>query len=227
MLRELDFIRYYILINGAKVYDAREKRVIFSAELPNDLAQSLFENAEAISCLYDCYLHDEGLMSRGLYDALDDIVPDRVYLNYMKSIRKPVENLKELVRKDGGDVQKVQYFFRDLQERKHQLETLADRYPGIKATSSLSMNIEINAANASKGPALAALCRHLGFTAANAMAFGDNTNDLDMIQTAGWGIAMKTAMKRCCQLPVSLRNMITMPAASAGQSWNTSNRNHK
>ena len=111
---------------------------------------------------------------------------------------------------------KVQYFFRDLQERKHQLETLADRYPGIKATSSLSMNIEINAANASKGPALAALCRHLGFTAANAMAFGDNTNDLDMIQTAGWGIAMKTAMKRCCQLPVSLRNMITMPAASAG-----------
>ena len=55
------------------------------------------------------------------------------------------------------------------------------------------MNIEINAANASKGPALAALCRHLGFTAANAMAFGDNTNDLDMVQTAGWGIAMKNS----------------------------------
>ena len=192
-LRELDFIRYFILINGAKVYDAKEDRILFSAELPNELVLSLFDNAEKIGCVYDCYLHDEGLMSRDLYDSLDAFVPDKVYLNYMRSIRRPVEDLKALVREDGGSVQKVQYFFQDMQERQHQLETLADRFPGLKVTSSLSMNIEINSANASKGPALDALCRHLGFTAENTAAFGDNTNDLDMVLTAGRGIAMKNS----------------------------------
>ena len=111
----------------------------------------------------------------------------------MKSIRKPVEDLKALIRADGGPVQKVQYFFRDLEERKRQLATLADHFPGTKVTSSIPMNIEINAANASKGPALQALCEHLGFTAANAAAFGDNTNDLNMVQVAGCGVAMKNS----------------------------------
>ena len=192
-LRELPFMRYYILINGAKVYDAREDKVLFSAELPNELAIALFSYAEEIGCLYDCYLHDKGLMSRGLYDALDEIVENKIYLEYMKSIRKPVENLKELIREDGGPVQKVQYFFKDMEERKRQLATLADRFPGTKVTSSVPMNIEINAANASKGPALEALCKHLGFTAENASAFGDNTNDLNMVQAAGRGVAMKNS----------------------------------
>ena len=39
-LRELPFMRYYILINGAKVYDAREDKVLFSAELPISIKQN-------------------------------------------------------------------------------------------------------------------------------------------------------------------------------------------
>ena len=192
-LRDQDYIRYYILINGAKVYDAKEDRVLFSAELPNAVALALFDNAEKIGCLYDCYLRDKGLMSRGLYDALDDLVENKVYLEYMKSIRRPVEDLKTFIREDGGTVQKVQYFFKDMEERKRQLATLTDRFPGIKATSSIPMNIEINSSNAAKGPALRALCEYLGFTAENAAAFGDNTNDLTMVQAAGRGVAMKNS----------------------------------
>ena len=56
-------------------------------------------------------------------------------------------------------------------------------------------NIEINAADASKGPALERLCRHLGFTAEHAAAFGDSTNDLDMLQKAGVGVAMRNSDK--------------------------------
>jgi hypothetical protein len=112
----------------------------------------------------------------------------------MKSIRKPVENLKELIREDGGPVQKVQYFFKDMEERKRQLATLADRFSGTKVTSSVPMNIEINAANASKGPALEALCKHLGFTAENAAAFGDNTNDLPLLKAAGTSVAVANAV---------------------------------
>lgn len=193
VLRELDFIRYYILINGALVYDAVEDKVLLSAELSNELTLSVFSHGDKIGALYDCYLNNQGLMTRAMYDALDDFVPDKHYLSYMRSIRKPVDDLPALVRADGGSVQKVQYFFTDMEERARQLELLPQLFPGVKATSSMAMNIEINSADASKGPALRFLCSYLGFGCEHALAFGDGTNDLDMILAAGTGVAMKNS----------------------------------
>ena len=189
-LRELPYFRYYILINGAKVYDAAEDKVLYAADLTNERALSLFAHARETGCFYDCYLRDQGLMDRASYDRIDEFVSDRVYADYMRSIRKPVEDLAELVRRDGGAVQKVQYFFKDLEERTRQLALLPKLFPDIMATTSMPMNIEINASDASKGPALDRLCRALGFTAENAVAFGDSTNDFDMVETAGIGVAM-------------------------------------
>ena len=126
-LRELPYFRYYILINGAKVYDAAEDKVLYAADLTNERALSLFAHARETGCFYDCYLRDQGLMDRASYDRIDEFVSDRVYADYMRSIRKPVEDLSELVRHDGGAVQKVQYFFKDLEERTAFTEFLKDR----------------------------------------------------------------------------------------------------
>lgn len=189
-LRALPFIRYYILINGAKVYDAKEDRVLYTANLTNERALSLFAHAREVGCYYDCYLRDRGLMDREGYDRIDTFVSNRVYADYMRSIRSPIEDLAGTIRRDGGEVQKVQYFFTDMEERSRQLSLLPELFSDIKATTSMPMNIEINASGAGKGPALEQLCRHLGFTAENALVFGDSTNDLDMLQTAGIGVAM-------------------------------------
>ena len=164
--------------------------MLYAADLPNELALALFRHGDDLGCLYDCYLRDEGLMSRPMYDRLEDYVADKHYVKYMKEIRRPVDDLPSLIRKDGGTVQKVQYFFRDNEKRLRQLASLPVEYPGVKATSSMPTNIEINAADASKGPA-----RQLGVTAEHAAAFGDSTKDLDMLQKAGTGVAMRNSDK--------------------------------
>lgn len=46
---------------------------------------------------------------------------------------------------------------------------------------------------ASKGQALSWLATHLGLSCERIIAFGDGHNDLDMIQTAGYGVAIKGA----------------------------------
>ena len=53
-------------------------------------------------------------------------------------------------------------------------------------------DIELNAL-ANKGAGLLALCGHLGIDPAQAMALGDGSNDLAMIQAAGLGVAMANA----------------------------------
>ena len=47
--------------------------------------------------------------------------------------------------------------------------------------------------SASKGASLAWLCGHLGIDPAEAVAFGDNFNDIEMLETAGTGIAVANA----------------------------------
>jgi len=53
--------------------------------------------------------------------------------------------------------------------------------------------LEIMAPGISKGAALRLLLRHLGLNASEVMAIGDGPNDLDMLRTAGIGVAVGNA----------------------------------
>ena len=68
-----------------------------------------------------------------------------------------------------------------------------DTLGGIEVTRSYAMNIEVMGEGATKGTALTWLCEHLGERLANAWAFGDNINDIPMLQAAGHGMAMINA----------------------------------
>lgn len=192
-LAALPFIRYYILINGAKVYDAKEDRIVSSAEMSPDLAVSLIRHGRELGCYYDCYLNDMGYMEQEMYDTLEEINNNPAYVRFMRSVRTPVPDVVRFIEEKNTSVQKVQYFFKDMAERERQFQILPVLFPGIKAASSVSSNIEINSAEAGKGPALIALCRALGFTEAEAIAFGDGMNDMDMLSAAGIGVAMENS----------------------------------
>lgn len=64
---------------------------------------------------------------------------------------------------------------------------------GLGVSNSWSTNIEINSPRAGKGAATKWLAAHLGLARENVMAFGDNTNDIDMLDAAGVAIAMGNA----------------------------------
>lgn len=63
----------------------------------------------------------------------------------------------------------------------------------IVITSSHPTNIEINAIDATKGNAVAALAQSLTIPMDNVMALGDNFNDVSMLSRVGYGIAMANA----------------------------------
>lgn len=194
-LRTIPYIRYYILINGAKVYDALEDRIVFSAALKKETALSLMEYAETLDCIYDAYIDDKGYMNREMHDRFGEYVADSSYLKYMKSIRTPVEDLRRMIRENDCHVQKTQFFFRNMEERMRQLEAIPKLFNGIKVSSSISTNIEINSAMAGKGTALHALCCELGFSPSETIAFGDGLNDKEMLIEAGIGVAMANSEK--------------------------------
>lgn len=80
-----------------------------------------------------------------------------------------------------------------------QLKALRDRIAretDCSLSSSWFDNVEVLRPGAGKGLALRDLSRKLGVKKSQVMAFGDNLNDLDMLENAGVPIAMENAVER-------------------------------
>ncbi len=193
VIRELPFVRYVVSINGAEVYDTREKKVLHRAEIPLEDALRVYDRLDTLPVIYDCYLDDWGYMDERMYARIDEFISDPIINQMVKTMRKPVKDFRGFLREKGRSLQKLQMFFVDMDARARALKSLPEEFPDMAVSTSSEKNIEVNSRDATKGEALRFLCGYLGIDIRDAMAFGDNSNDLTMLQYAGMGVAMANA----------------------------------
>ena len=189
-LRNLPFMRYFITANGSYIYDAVEDCAAARAEIPIEQVLDFYTFADTQDVLYDCYQDNWGYMTADMLKAALPHITDPGVKKLLQTLRTPVPELKAYLREKGTDVQKLQLYFSDPALRARLLEELPQRFPNLAFSSSMPFNIEVNAPEATKGHALLTLCALLGVDQKDTMALGDGTNDLDMIQNAGVGVAM-------------------------------------
>ena len=196
VIRDLPFVRYYILSNGAAVYDSREDRTLYRGDVPLETALRCYEYLDTLPVIYDCYQNECGWMTRSMLEAAPPyFVREPEVLKMLYGLRKPVDDLKETLRQRGEGLQKLQVFFKpeDEELRQTTIREIPRRFPALQATTSVKNNIEINSVNAGKGKALLALCDALGLPREASVAFGDGSNDTEMLLAAGLGVAMANA----------------------------------
>ena len=192
-IKDLPFIRYYIVSNGAAVVDTREGKTLYQADVPLELALRAYDYMDTLPVIYDCYQDEIGWMSREMYERC---APYFAYepgiLDLVNRLRIRVEDFKGTLREKGRPLQKLQMYFlpEDEEERQRQLKRIPELFPDLVATSSTSNNIELNHADANKGKAMLALAQVLGVAREETLAFGDGSNDSSMLRAAGWGVAM-------------------------------------
>ena len=192
-LKSLPFMRWFITANGSYLYDAVEDRAAARAEIPAEEAVAFYEYADTLGVLYDCYQDNWGYMTADMLKVAPGIIPDPGVRKLITDLRAPVPELKAYLREKGTGVQKLQLYFTDMQQRARELEELPERFPHLAFSTSMPFNIEVNAPAATKGQCLMSLCRILGVEPKDSMALGDGTNDLDMLELSGIGVAMANA----------------------------------
>lgn len=195
-LRALPFLRWCILGNGARIYDAVNDVIAFSEEIPLDDAFEIFDFLESLGLRYDCYAGECGWMERKDYDELESFIADAVTCKFIRSVRKPVDDLRVFLKNNFDTILKIQVYFEDAELRLRMLRELPEHFPELGFSSSIPVNIEINSRKADKGAGLRALCGILGLDVSETAAFGDGLNDMQMIETAGLGIAMANAEEK-------------------------------
>lgn len=193
-IRALSFLRYAITSNGATVYDVARDETIYRAEIPAAQAVEILQWLDDFPVIYDCYMDGRGWMTEAMWNQAEIYAPSKYYLQMIRTLRKPVPELKAFLRQRGSDVQKLQAFTLDDALRQRLLRELPRRFPGLAVSSSGPNNVEINHGDANKGAALLALARHLGLERRQILAFGDGLNDISMIRAAGFSVAMGNAI---------------------------------
>ena len=110
VIQKLPFLHFAITINGAQVYDIREKKAVSTAEIPLETALRVLEYLDGFPVIYDCYQDNWGWMTRSMQENAAAFVPIDHSLRMVRSLRTPVDELKAYLREQNRSVQKLQLF---------------------------------------------------------------------------------------------------------------------
>ena len=193
-VRELTFMRYFALCNGAVIYDKFEDRILYQSDIPFDEAMKLYDSLVDYTEVYvDCYHDDGSWVDVKDYARIDEFVSDQSHRDLLHNTRTSVNDLRQSLIERGKSVQKFQSIYKSTEIRDKEQKRIAALYPDLVFAGSMTYNIEITTREATKGICLLKLTELLGLRREQTIAFGDGSNDISMLRCAGTGYAMENA----------------------------------
>ena len=169
-------VRYAVCSGGALVFDLSSGEVVHREPIEKDIVRALYDDVRDQRITFDLTT-DEGVVASS----------DRWPLYYEAALDDATQLIERSAR-----IYRVNVLYVDDAGRQAVWDAV-DARPELCRTSSIPVNVEITSVRATKGTALTWLCGHLGISPADAVAFGDSSNDLAMIEAAGDGVAMGNA----------------------------------
>lgn len=189
-ITDIGDIKYAICANGGSVNDIRSGDIICSAGIENSKALEIQKILDDYDIYIEYYTNDSAVTLTGNPEkAINDKEFPRSKHHFLTKKYEFVDNFTEFLK--SGDIrpEKINLPYLTPQVRTQLWEKLS-AIEGLKLTSSISDNLEINCTSATKGQALKALCKYLGITTDMCMTIGDNGNDADMLSAAKYSVAM-------------------------------------
>ncbi|WP_350258933.1 Cof-type HAD-IIB family hydrolase [Scrofimicrobium sp. R131] len=182
---DLDFEGLYVVgYNGAEVTQGWDGTVLNSFTIEPDLVAEVMDEVKGFPVEAIVPHHDD------IFTDLEDGILARMEANHNHTAVTVVRDwaglgvkpFKVLVGGEQADL---------IRAAAHLEQSLGDR---AEIAFSAPQLLEVNARGVSKGLALRALAEHLGLSLERTLSFGDNENDIPLLQTAGVGVAMGNAL---------------------------------
>jgi Cof subfamily protein (haloacid dehalogenase superfamily) len=186
-----DAFPYIITDNGAQAYCLPKRELILSHNIPEKTALELL--AEGRSCdaqVYASFGHEGCTDNQGL--AWETGTMPRMVNEYGEKWYFPIVDIEPLIKWNGG-VLKLTVNFPDAATAARRKWDFS-RWPEVDTVSGADGNLEFVKAGISKAETLRFVAQRAGVPMGNIMAIGDHYNDIEMIEAAGFGVAMGNAI---------------------------------
>lgn len=184
--------QYVLTSNGASVVDLKNRSVVYSRPMTLDASLRIVRFFTSRGSFVEAYCGGVSYSDAATLPALREAGLPEHFFRYIDASQTFVHGLPDFLEQNGIPLEKVNVPYLPASERKILAKEILAMGP-YSVTSSGSINLEINDAQASKGDGLLHLCRILGIENDQVMAFGDGDNDRSMLRYAGLGIAMGNA----------------------------------
>jgi Cof subfamily protein (haloacid dehalogenase superfamily) len=175
-----------VCYQGAVVADPRTGEFLRHEPTPLELARETIEAVQAEGFHLNCYVDDE------LYVA--EVTPEaRAYADYQHLEIHAVGDLLTWLDRPPTKLVAVG----DPVELDGLEERMKARFDGrLYISKSLPYFLEFANPEVTKASGLAFLAEHLGFARERTIAFGDGENDVELVDWAGYGVAVANAHER-------------------------------
>jgi Cof subfamily protein (haloacid dehalogenase superfamily) len=175
-----------VCYQGAAVVDPGSGEWLLHEPIPLELAREAIGAVEAAGFALNCYVDDDLYVAAITEHA-------RSYADFQSIPLHEVGDLLGWIERPPTKLVVVDDPAR-LDELRPRLEQrFGER---LYIAKSLPYFLELASPTISKGSGLAFVAEHLGFTAKRTIAFGDGENDLELLDWAGFGIAVGNADER-------------------------------
>ncbi len=175
-----------VCYQGAVVADPLTGAFLRHEPIPLELARETIAVIEELGFHVNCYVNDE------LYVA--EVTPEAERYAGFQSL--PLHAVGELATWLSEPPTKLVAI--DEPERLDELEArMKERFAGrLYISKSLPFFLEFASPEVTKASGLAFLAEHLGFAPERTVAFGDGENDVELLEWAGFGVAVANAHPR-------------------------------
>lgn len=188
ILKEIDIEkedRFSILCNGGLIMDNMSKKIVDSSPLSYDMTMGIAKYCKNHNLHFEIYTDKHSIISpNGNY-------PDGNYKSpYYKFVEDPTKEkfiknekiIKALIKNKNLN------YLMSLEE---DIARICDWEVSISYSSDIFM--EINRKNINKATALKKICNHYKISLDQVLTIGDNYNDKEMLEEAGFSVAVENA----------------------------------
>lgn len=197
---KIEGIQYALSANGASVAELSTGKRIHEDCMDYKACADIIKKLEALEVMTDVFLNGRGYSDKKTFEENTKYAPSEAARNYLLSSRKVVDNLPQYLNENKFPVEKITVNFRTEEtgalHHKAQVLDILKKYSGLAVVCGVPTNLEITNCSATKGNGLLALGKYLGIGRESIMVCGDSENDLEMIKTAGFGVAMENSPKQ-------------------------------
>lgn len=166
----------FLTYNGSYCYTP--KQTIFSNPLLREDVKKIIKNADAIGRPVSIATKDR-LAANGIDQDLVD------YFN--------IANISVNVSEDFDKIANEEVYQIMVGGTEEEYAAITDQTKQAKATAWWERAADIIPAAGGKGIGIEKILEYYHLEKENAIAFGDGNNDIEMLQTVGWGVAMENA----------------------------------
>ncbi len=186
-------LEYVITCNGARVENILKKETIYEAVIRTETILKVFGVINEYDVYSEIYCNGQAYTVKGYPELATTRFKFPVgKIHFTTKNYVFCDNLPKFFAENNMCADKINLPYLP-SEIRSELKNKLLKIDGLKLTSSVDDNIEINDEKATKGAALKALCEKLSVSLDDCMAIGDNGNDVEMLKVAGVSVAMGNA----------------------------------